>query len=514
MVQLCTALSVLSMMRVLRAALTLLLTGCSGSSGEPATGDGGSGDGDSTSGEPDGPDGTGEPTGDETGSDPGAPGFAEPAQSVSLPEIYGMDEFDTLAGSVVCNAGSSFTHLLTDMDGDARPDLVVTDRCDGEGVGTEHWLVFGGDGAGFVADAQVWALPAMFGQDQWNVSALAAECDDSEGYAHALMDIDGDGRPDLVVADACDALDVGTSHWLVFDGQAGGFAGQARQHALPRIFGEEEFDTIANSLRCANDEYFTHQLVDLNADGRPDLVVTDRCDEAEVGTSHWLVFEGGDDGFTDAPIEWSLPELFGAEELDQISRFDECDAGGHFGLTLADLDGDRRPDLIVTDACDEVGTGTDRWLVAPNTGMGFADDWDDWALPSVFEHDELEMVAGAGTCAGGEQLRHQLVDLGGDGLPELVVTDACDATGVGTTSWWVFANDGDGFAGEASDWSIPDVFGMDEFDSAAGSVECDEGGSFTHGLADLDGDAALDLVITDRCDETGVGTTHWAVYRG
>ena len=61
-----------------------------------------------------------------------------------------------------------------------------------------------------------------------------------------------------------------------------------------------------------------------------------------------------------------------------------------------------------------------------------------------------------------------------------------------------------------------DTFGAEDdlFEMIANrSGACGGGsGEFTHHVMDLDGDGALDLVLTDRCDAGGVGTIRWDVH--
>jgi hypothetical protein len=99
-------------------------------------------------------------------------------------------------------------------------------------------------------------------------------------------------------------------------------------------------------------------------------------------------------------------------------------------------------------------------------------------------------------------------DLGGDGVPDLVVyRDDCDRT-VGENHWDVYAGSSSGFAATPASFSLPTARCRTRFDSLAGTA------SVGFVTMDLTGDGILDFVVyRDDCDAT-VGATHWDVYPG
>src|SRR5262249_41730520 len=109
--------------------------------------------------------------------------------------------------------------------------------------------------------------------------------------------------------------------------------------------------------------------VDLDGDGRVDLVVTAPAGGAGAVTQWQLVRNTGS-GFEAAATAWSLPSLgWSASVL----------AGGFQGTgtwSTFDLDGDAKPDLVVTtDASANVQLGwpgAPRWDLYRNTGHGFS----------------------------------------------------------------------------------------------------------------------------------------------
>lgn len=85
-------------------------------------------------------------------------------------------------------------------------------------VGSNHWLLFEGDGAGFSTDPIQWQLPF----------ALDGTRNVLSNSDHALLDIRGEGVPDFLVIDDVERTDdrdplVGSNHWLVFENTGSGF---------------------------------------------------------------------------------------------------------------------------------------------------------------------------------------------------------------------------------------------------------------------------------------------------
>jgi len=154
------------------------------------------------------------------------------------------------------------------------------------------------------------------------------------------------------------------------------------------------------------------------------------------------------------------------------------------------------------------GIGSSKWLVYANSGTGFGPSASDWSLPSGFQDGALDAL---GDTSSSDGVVWGLLDLTGDGAVDLVVADTdAGAGGIGSSKWLVYANSGTGFGPSASDWSLPSGFQDGALDTLADSSNSD---GAVWGLLDLDGDAALDLVVADTdAGAGGIGSSKWLLY--
>ena len=122
-----------------------------------------------------------------------------------------------------CSAYSDIYSTL-DMDGDLRPDLVLTSKCSGSenDVGSKHWLVYRNTGSAFAASPVEWSLP---GGDLRFSDIANSECAINQSI-YSTIDMDGDLHPDLVVTSKCSGGEdgIGSKHWLVYRNNGSGFS--------------------------------------------------------------------------------------------------------------------------------------------------------------------------------------------------------------------------------------------------------------------------------------------------
>lgn len=338
-----------------------------------------------------------------------ASGFAKTPTPFALPAARCSEPFDALAGS------GNVAYTMLDANADRRPDLVVTsDRCDDE-IGTKRWDVYLASDAGFAMTPTAFTLPAARCKEPFD--SLAG----TGSVRYTLLDVDGDRRSDLVVtSDTCDA-DVGTKRWDVYAAESTGFAKTPSTFALPAKRCQTDFDSVAGRAQVG------WALLDVNADKRPDLVVTsDSCDD-EVGSKHWDVYVASSAGFAKAPSTFILPATRCSEPFDNLS------SNGNVSYSLLDLSCDGRPDLLVTgDTCDE-DVGAKRWDVYVASDAGFSKTASKLTLPSARCGERFDALAKSGNVPYG------LLDVSADSRGDLLVTsDTCDED-VGKNHWDAYA---------------------------------------------------------------------------
>lgn len=211
--------------------------------------------------------------------------------------------------------------------------------------------------------------------------------------------------------------------------------------------------------------------------------------------------------------------------------------------TTLDLNGDHRPDLIVTGEHSSGslpvvlgGVATPHWEVYLGTAGGFAPTATRWAVPvggsptTGFmnvdnSNDDQYWALELSKSAIGQQ-SWTVMDLNNDGRLDLVVHSEGDGTkavvrgGVAAPHWEVYLNTGSGFATTATRWAVP-VGGSPTtgFNERANFL-AQYPGEQNWNLCDLDGDGRIDLIVTSEANGSrtivlgGLANQHWDVYLG
>ena len=186
--------------------------------------------------------------------------------------------------------------VIADVNGDDRPDLVVVNSC----ISTSN-----------CANGTATVLLNSGGGGFQTATAYS-----SGGYyptSVAAADINGDGKPDLIVGNACVANNADCYSFI-----------PGLPSTVAILLGEGD-GTFQSAVTYETGPYYTLsvQVADVNGDGKPDVVV------AKGGSSTVEVLLGKGDG--------------------TLQPFVGYRSGGYYttAVTIADINGDSKPDLIV-----------------------------------------------------------------------------------------------------------------------------------------------------------------------
>jgi hypothetical protein len=298
---------------------------------------------------------------------------------------------------------------VADVNGDGKPDIVVTNACNintldcgndtGSGTGTGTVGVLLGNGDGTFQTAVTYS---------------------SGGYPAgflAIADLNGDGKPDLLVVNQCD----NDESLLCFDGKSSSLIGVLLNN------GDGTFQT-AVTYETGGTDAGSLAIADVNGDGNPDIVAAigctpfgALCDGADVnvllgngdGTFQFAVgYNSGGDGSSFAESV-AVADLNGDGKLDIVSAEDQLgvllgngdgtfqtavdyNSGGSAGwVTIADVNGDGKLDLIVSN-----GTGNISAAILLGNGDG-----------------TFQAAVSAGAFSPSQTV---VEDISGDGKPDII----------------------------------------------------------------------------------------------
>jgi hypothetical protein len=338
----------------------------------------------------------------------------------AAPVSYGSGGSD--AGSVA----------VADLNGDGKLDIVVANACADasspcDTTGSVGVLLGNGDGT-FKA-----AVP-------YGSGGFSACCGPT---SVAVADVNGDGKPDIVVTSACatNMVDCGGSVSVLFGNGNGTF-----QTAVTYSSGGVYAGFVA--------------IADLNGDGKPDILVVNECDGDENSAC--------DDGKTTSDVGVLLNNGDGTFQTAVTYETDGAHAGS---LAIADVNGDGSPDIIIAVGCVPFGAlcdgadvgvllgngnGTFQPFVAYQGGDGFsfaesvavADLNGDGKIDIVFAEDQLGVLLGNGDGtfqtpvdynSGGSSGFVTISDVNGDGKLDLIVSN-----GTGNISAAILLGNSDG----------------------------------------------------------------------
>jgi hypothetical protein len=253
----------------------------------------------------------------------------------------------------------------------------------------------------------------------------------------AVADVNGDGKPDLLMAESCATCSFNNGVVGVMFGKGDGTFESARTYSA----GGSSPASIA--------------VGDVNGDGKPDLVVTEFCGTfACPGNGVVGVLLGNGDGtFKEATTYQSA--AYEAESL-----------------TLADVNGDGKLDVVVTNLCKDL-------TCIPHPGPG--------VVSVLLGNGDGTFLAAQTYASGGfDAWSLAIADVNGDGKPDLLVANNCFS--------------GDGSCGNAVGVLLGNGDGTFQVVQTY-----DSGGFSAAGIAvgDVNGDGIVDLLVANELPSPG-----------
>ncbi len=332
--------------------------------------------------------------------------------------------------TAIYNSGGLYADsvAIADLNGDGNPDLVVTSACP--------------CGGGSGADGVIGVL--LGNGDGTFQPPVSYDPGGEEPFSVAIADVNGDGKPDIVVATLCQ-----TSYFCGYPA-AGGVSvllGNGDGTFQPAVVyssgGYTRGDTSARIV-----------IGDVNGDGKPDLIVSSECQSGDncnfpTGPGGVTVLLGNGDGTFQPAVSYS--------------------SGGWdaTSVAVADVNGDGKLDLVVSNFClsgnDCPAYGSDPGGVSVLLGNG----------DGTFQ-PPLSFSSG-----GYFAYWVAVADVNGDGHPDLVAVNGCGNNSC-PANVAVFLGNGDGTFQSPVNYDGP---------SGATSVA----------TGDVNGDGNLDLVVSSAC---------------
>ncbi len=325
----------------------------------------------------------------------------------------------TLQTPVTYNSGGQGSQYsaIADVNGDGKPDLLVVNNCASNNnctTGSVSVLLGNGDGT-------------------FQTAVSYSSGGESSQYA-AIADVNGDGKPDMVVVNYC------ADNNNCSNGSASVLLGNGDGTFQPAV----SYNSGGQGARSV-------AIADVNGDGKPDAVVANVC-------------------YTNSDCSRGLASVLLGNGDGTFQPAASYDSGGEYAssIAVADINGDGKADLVIANQTDSDG------------------NWQDGSVTAILLGDGDGTFQPAVSYASGDYDGSSIVvvDVNGDGKSDVVMANGCvDNYSCITGGVSVLLGNGDGT-----------LRGGLNYDSGAWS-------SYSVASADVNGDGRLDLLIASQCNQ-------------
>ncbi len=383
---------------------------------------------------------------------------------VGVQRVFSTTDYDFISTT---NASNETIVNVADINGDGFLDRVLVDP----DTAQTNWKVQLGGTSGFAAP-QNWG-PIRTNSYGASSRSVQYETGTQKRQVSDLIDMNGDGRPDRVLAD--------TSGWKVQYNNGNGFDEPVTIGTIDSI---ASWGDDSKFIRLRTDSRVTQtELIDINGDGLPDRVM------AENNNTNWKVQLNNGSGFN-ASQNWGPIEstVYGANGSYMRYMTDT----GLTAVDLVDLNGDGLPDRLIAESYNT------SWKVQWNTGSGFTSPVSTFGPIRESNYgtwsDYIRIQTDSGMSAA------DVIDFNGDGLPDRVLPETYN------TSWKMQWNLGTGFAeintfGPLEKWDASAAFDYPRYFTitAPNQMQVD--------VMDITGDGMVDRV------QSISGNTVWKIQK-
>ncbi len=365
------------------------------------------------------------------------------ANSVAVRDLNGDGKLDFVVGNgcsdSTCTAGTAAVLLgkgdgtfqpavsylagfrvsmiaVADVNGDGKLDIVAANNCTASSCAAGSVTVLLGNGDG----------------------TFKAGVSYAAGYrvvSVAIGDVNADGKPDLVATNGCSDSNCTGSSTTVLLGNGDGTFKAGVSYAVAGI--------SATSVAIG----------DLNADGKPDLVVSVDCSDSSCFNGSVAVLLGNGDGTFKTAVSY----LSGGFQT--------------FAVAITDVNGDGKPDVIAVNDCFVSGCAFSTASGSVGVLLGNGD--------GTFQAATTYSSGGYGGTSA------VVMDVNGDGKADLVVGNDCTLSdNCSSSNVAVLLSNGDG--------------------TFQPPVSYDSGATFATSVAagDVNGDGKPDLMVINDCVDT------------